>query len=145
MEDHKNDFVLILAGYGYEMDLFLRTNPGLPSRFPIVVNFEDYSEHELMQIADTMLRKREYKLSPDASNKLRTHLRTSVQSGRRNFSNARMVRNVIERAIRLQAVRLLDASRNSREDLMRIEPDDLVLGEELKNEELSRDWEDQRR
>jgi stage V sporulation protein K len=146
MEDHKNDFVLILAGYGYEMDLFLRTNPGLPSRFPIVVNFEDYSESELMQIADMMLRKREYKLSPEAASKLRTFLRNSASdSGRRNFSNARMVRNIIERAIRMQAVRLLEVSRPTRDELMRIEPDDLVLGEGLRHEELSRDWENQRR
>lgn len=146
MEDHKNDFILILAGYGLEMEQFLRTNPGLPSRFPIVVHFEDYSEHELMQIADTMLRQREYRLSHEANIKIRHFLRDSLQgAGRRNFSNARMVRNIIERAIRLHAVRLLDREHPSREDLMRIEPDDLVMGEELKNEELSRDWANQRR
>ncbi|PWK15684.1 AAA family ATPase [Tumebacillus permanentifrigoris] len=146
MEDHKNDFILILAGYGLEMEQFLRTNPGLPSRFPIIVHFEDYSEHELMQIADTMLRHREYRLSHEANVKLRHFLRDSLQAtGRRNFSNARMVRNIIERAIRLHAVRLLEKERPSREELMRIEPDDLVMGEELKSEELSRDWENQRR
>ncbi|MGZ4033161.1 MAG: stage V sporulation protein K [Tumebacillaceae bacterium] len=146
MEDHKNDFVLILAGYGYEMESFLKTNPGLPSRFPITVSFEDYTEHELMQIADLMLRQREYKLSPEASAKLRSYLRDSLnQAGRRNFSNARMVRNIIERAIRLQAVRLLEASHPTREELMRIESDDLVVGEGLKSEELSRDWANQRR
>ena len=132
MEDHKNDFVLILAGYGYEMEAFLRTNPGLPSRFPIIVNFEDYSEHELIQIADLMLKQREYKLSTEANIKLRQYLRESAAEGRRNFSNARMVRNIIERAIRLQAVRLLDNSRPTRDELMRIEPDDLVVGEVLK-------------
>jgi stage V sporulation protein K len=145
MEDHKNDFVLILAGYDYEMETFLRTNPGLPSRFPIVLNFEDYSEHELMQIADLMLRKREYKLSHEASSKLRSHLRTSATDGRRNFSNARMVRNVIERAVRLQAVRLLEAPSPTRDELMRIETEDLVLEEGHKREELSLDWSNQRR
>lgn len=145
MEDNKNDFVLILAGYGHEMEAFLRTNPGLPSRFPIVLEFEDYGDSELMQIADMMLRQREYKLSTEASHKLRHHLRQAAAEGRRNFSNARMVRNIIERAIRLQAVRLLNASRPTRDELMRIEPDDLVLGEGLKDEELSRDWANQRR
>ncbi|MCX7568791.1 stage V sporulation protein K [Tumebacillus sp. DT12] len=138
MEDHKNDFVLILAGYDTEMEQFLRTNPGLPSRFPIVLNFEDYTEQELMQIADTMLRKREYKLSPESSSKLRTYLRNSTQQqGKRNFSNARMVRNVIERAVRLQAVRLLEARNPTRDELMKIEPDDLVFEEGPRDEELS--------
>lgn len=145
MEDHKNDFILILAGYGHEMDQFLKTNPGLPSRFPITVNFEDYGEHELMQIAEMMLKQREYKLSHEAQVRLRSYLRNQAQEGKRNFSNARMVRNMIERGIRLQAVRLLDAPRPTREELMRIEPDDLVLGEGLKSEELSRHWANQRR
>jgi stage V sporulation protein K len=132
LEDHKNDLIVILAGYGYEMDAFLRTNPGLPSRFPIVVNFEDYTEHELMQIADLMLKQREYKLSTEANIKLRQFLRESAVEGRPNFSNARMVRNIVERAIRLQAVRLLDVTRPTRDELMRIEPDDVDVGEGLK-------------
>jgi stage V sporulation protein K len=129
MEDHKNDFILILAGYGYEMDLFLRTNPGLPSRFPITVTFEDYEENELMQIAKFMLRSREYRLSTEADVKLRQYLRACIQHRKVNFSNARMVRNIIERAIRQQAVRLLHVKSPTREELMMITADDLVLEE----------------
>lgn len=129
MEDHKNDFVLILAGYAYEMDLFLRTNPGLPSRFPITVSFDDYEEAELVQIAKQMLRKREYRLSQDAEQRLRSYLRTTLMQERRNFSNARLVRNLIERAIRLQAVRLLDVKEATKDDLMLILPEDLSFEE----------------
>nr|WP_226375411.1 stage V sporulation protein K [Effusibacillus dendaii] len=129
MEDHKNDFVLILAGYEYEMDLFLRTNPGLPSRFPITVTFDDYEEAELIQIARQMLRKREYRLSPDAEHKLRNYLRRFLSQSGGNFANARFVRNTIERAIRLQAVRLLDVKNPTREDLMLILAEDLLFEE----------------
>lgn len=129
MEDHKNDFVLILAGYGLEMNLFLHSNPGLPSRFPITVKFDDYDETELIQIAKQMLRGREYKLSKEAEQKLRYYLRSLLAQGRRNFSNARLVRNSIERSIRLQALRLLDVKQASRDDLMLILPEDLSFEE----------------
>lgn len=129
MEDHKNDFVLILAGYGYEMDQFLRTNPGLPSRFPIMVTFEDYDETELIQIAKQMLRTREYKLSKEAEQKFRSYLRSILTHERRNFANARLIRNCVERSIRLQAVRLLDLKQATRDDLMLILPEDLGLEE----------------
>lgn len=133
MEDHKNDFVLILAGYGYEMDLFLHTNPGLPSRFPITVTFNDYDEAELLQIAKQMLHKREYRLSQEAEQKLRTYLRAVLARERRNFSNARLVRNIIERSIRMQAVRLLDVKEATRDDLMLILAEDLSFNEEGEN------------
>ncbi|UOF89528.1 hypothetical protein LSG31_16770 [Fodinisporobacter ferrooxydans] len=129
MEDNKNDFILILAGYGYEMEQFLRINPGMPSRFPITLTFDDYCDTELMEISQLMLRERQYRLSREAEQKLRQHLKTTTQERSRNFSNARMVRNVIERAIRLHAVRLLDAPNPTREDLMTIQEQDLELGE----------------
>lgn len=129
MEDHKNDFVLILAGYGYEMEQFLRTNPGLPSRFPITVTFDDYDESELILIAKQMLRTREYRLSAEAEQRLRIYLRSTLIQDRRNFANARLVRNCIERAIRLQAVRLMDIKQATRDELMLILPEDLGFEE----------------
>ena len=50
MEDHKNEIILILAGYQREMEYFLRTNPGLRSRFPIQIHFPDYSSEELLEV-----------------------------------------------------------------------------------------------
>lgn len=129
MEDHKNDFVLILAGYGYEMDLFMRSNPGLPSRFPIAVSFDDYEETELIKIAKQMFRLREYRLSQEGEQKLRGYLRSVLANESQNFSNARFIRNIIERSIRLQAVRLLEHQNPTRESLMLILPEDLSFEE----------------
>ncbi len=125
LEDYKNDFVLILAGYSHEMEEFLNLNPGLPSRFPIQVNFPDYNLEELMMISEMMLEEREYQLSTFARQKLRKHLMTQMSHPHRMFSNARHVRNVIEKSIRFQAVRLLQKENPSKEDLLTLGVDDL--------------------
>lgn len=125
MEDHKNDFILILAGYKDEMEGFLLTNPGLRSRFPIHIDFPDYTVEELLQIAHHMLRERQYRLSAAARERLAQILRRRLSHRDPNAGNARMVRNIIERAIRRQAVRLVKKRRNSREELMVIEEADL--------------------
>src|SRR5699024_2173311 len=62
MEDHHNDFVLILAGYPYEMERFLTLNPGLKSRFPFILDFADYDVDQLMDIAKQMAGEQEYQL-----------------------------------------------------------------------------------
>jgi stage V sporulation protein K len=124
MEDYKNDFVLILAGYSDEMDRFLRLNPGLPSRFPIHLSFPDFTVEELMQIADQMAEERQYRLSVGAKEKLRRHLEKEQENADRPFGNARYVRNLIEQAIRHQAVRLLNMRKVNREDLMTIRSED---------------------
>lgn len=125
MEDHKNQFVLILAGYQREMENFLLANPGLRSRFPIHIDFPDYSGDELLQIAHMMLRQRQYRLTAAARSRLSTSLRKEAVTYDPNFGNARLVRNLIERAIRRQAVRLVRKKKISREELMVIEEVDL--------------------
>ncbi|WP_425430475.1 AAA family ATPase [Desmospora activa] len=127
MEDHKNEFVLILAGYPREMEGFIRSNPGLPSRFPIQLSFPDFSVGELMKIADRMVKERQYRFSGPARDKLRKHLDQVCRIPGESFGNARHVRNVVEQAIRLQAVRLLKSRYVSREDLMTLQSDDLVF------------------
>lgn len=74
MEDSGNNFVLILAGYSSEMERFLNLNPGLVSRFPVIIEFPDYNVDQLMEIADKMLVEKEYVLSIDAERKIRNHL-----------------------------------------------------------------------
>jgi len=71
MEDNKDDMILILAGYKDEMEYFLRTNPGLKSRFPIHLEFADYKIGELMQIAAKMVEERQYILTSGARAKIR--------------------------------------------------------------------------
>ena len=127
MENHKNDLILILAGYQHEMDNFIETNPGLRSRFPIQITFPDYTTAELMDIAAIMLECRQYLLTSEATAYLRILIKNRVQQ-HCNSGNARMVRNLIERVMRLQAVRLVNRQLPvvERADLMLITKEDLV-------------------
>jgi stage V sporulation protein K len=128
MEDHRDQFILVLAGYPEEMDQFLATNPGLPSRFPIQLDFEDYSVEQLLQITDLMTKEKDYVLLPQTSAKLKQHLTEEKSAFWRSFSNARYVRNLLEKSIRHQAVRLINTYANSapsKQELMSIRPEDL--------------------
>nr|WP_239584362.1 stage V sporulation protein K [Aquibacillus albus] len=128
MEDHQNEFILILAGYPNEMDHFLTLNPGLASRFPIVMEFEDYTVDQLLQIARQMAVEREYQLTKEAEWKLRDYLIKQKQGyNNHNFSNARFVRNVIEKSIRKHAVRLMKKNTFNTEELMLINKSDLTF------------------
>ncbi|WP_434750720.1 AAA family ATPase [Paenibacillus amylolyticus] len=128
MEDHKNQFILILAGYSEEIDFFLQTNPGLPSRFPIQVEFPDYTIDQLIQISEIMAKERDYILMPQTILKLKQNLLQEKNDSLHAFSNARYVRNAIERAIRHQAVRLLEQYEDGspgKLELMTIRTEDL--------------------
>jgi stage V sporulation protein K len=127
-EDHKNELIVILAGYKKEMDLFMLSNPGLKSRFPIQITFPDYKKEELMRIADQMAEDREYALSNQAKSYLHYFL-MKFNASTLNFSNARLVRNLIERAIRKQASRLVRAAQPSKAQLMTLEEVDFTVSE----------------
>ncbi|PLR94809.1 stage V sporulation protein K [Bacillus sp. T33-2] len=131
MEDKQHEFILILAGYSREMDYFLTLNPGLHSRFPLVIEFPDYTIDQLMEIAHRMLIEREYNLSHEAERKLREHLawvKSALSPA--SFSNGRYIRNVIEKSIRSQAMRLLMLHQFDRHDLMTIRSNDLIFEED---------------
>ena len=125
MEDYANDFILILAGYPNEMDYFLMMNPGLKSRFPFHIPFPDYDLDQLTEIAIKIAQEREYELNERAIWKLRSHLREQTFRQNEHFANARYVRNVIESAIRMQAIRLLHKDHCSLQELMEIKAEDL--------------------
>lgn len=108
MEDHRHNLVLILAGYRDEMEDFLQKNPGLRSRFPIHIDFPDYSADELVNIAEGMAADRDYRLSEEARRRLKEILSSPSGRGHGALGNARFVRNLIERAVRRQAVRLVE-------------------------------------
>lgn len=130
MEDNQHELILILAGYPKEMDYFLSMNPGLPSRFPIVMNFPDYTNDELIEIAKKMAKERDYILTQEAETKLKNHLLRYRAIKRHSFSNARYVRNIIEKSIRKQAVRLLKQDRFDRHDLMTLLAQDMQVEED---------------
>ena len=124
MEDHRDNLILILAGYRAEMERFIQTNPGLRSRFPIHISFPDYTTDELVAIGELMLNKREYEFLPEARLAFKRMIQNMTflhpYSG-----NARMVRNIIEKTIRKQAVRLYNEKNLSRDDLIYIRETDL--------------------
>ncbi|WP_338469773.1 stage V sporulation protein K [Niallia sp. XMNu-256] len=131
MEDKQHEFILILAGYSREMDHFLTLNPGLESRFPLVIDFPDYTINQLMDIAEIMLKEKEYTLSHEAEKKLRDHLHwVKTALNPTSFSNGRYMRNVIEKSIRTQAMRLLVQNNYDRHELMTIRSNDLTFTQE---------------
>ncbi len=125
MEDKQHDFVLILAGYSREMEHFLSLNPGLRSRFPVVLDFPDYSVEQLVEISRKILAEKEYQFSKDAEWEFKIHLRELLLQSPRAFSNGRYVRNVIEKSIRTQAMRLLMNETYERNELLTIIRQDL--------------------
>ncbi|MEH7384509.1 stage V sporulation protein K [Bacillus sp. JJ1521] len=130
MEDKQHEFVLILAGYSKEMEHFLSLNPGLHSRFPLVIDFPDYSVDQLMEISAKMMVEREYVFSPEAERKFREHLlAVKIDAYPGKFSNGRYVRNVIEKSIRTQAMRLLIDDAYSKQELQTIRTQDLIFKE----------------
>ena len=127
MEDHRDDLVVIVAGYTDLMERFLDSNPGLRSRFGTRIVFDDYTADELFAILQMNLKKQEYVLSPAAAEKARDLIAARVADKPANFANARDVRNFQEHAIANHAVRVagLAEAAESKELLSTIEPDDL--------------------
>lgn len=128
MEDHHNDFILILAGYPSEMEEFLNLNPGLHSRFPFILEFEDYDLNQLLDIAKQKFAKLEYQLTPEAERKLRQEIDRKRHS--RNFSNGRYIRNLVEKSIRQHAMRLVTRELYKPDDLIQITDRDLCFAED---------------
>ena len=125
MEDQRNNLVVILAGYCSEMDAFINSNPGLRSRFPLQIDFSDYDGDELFQIALQMYTERDYELSSKCRWKLKTKLNEFVKRHHPHSGNARYVRNMVEKSIRLQALRIVDNNNLTRRNLMTLEEVDL--------------------
>lgn len=129
MEDYRENLIIILAGYRREMEVFLQTNPGLNSRFPIQLDFEDYSLAELLKIADSMLEEREYILDKTARASLSLVLTEKRMKEGGEGGNARTVRNIVEQTIRNQAVRLYQEQDYSKRSLLHIREEDLEGGD----------------
>ncbi len=135
MEDYKDNLIIILAGYRDEMNDFLKTNPGLKSRFAIHLDFPDYSIDQLVDIAKLMFKKREYILTKVSKHYIYNVLSSLHSKEGINKGNARTVRNLVERAIRNHARRIVDKNAISRQELMTIKNEDLARG--FKSDRLS--------
>lgn len=125
MEDYRDNLIVVLAGYSVEMNQFLRSNPGLRSRFPIHITFDDYSCDELFQIALQLFQERDYELTGRSRWRLQQVLMEFSRSKHPYSGNARFVRNLVEKSIRLQALRLIDRGNLLRKELVTIQENDL--------------------
>jgi probable Rubsico expression protein CbbX len=128
MENERDKIVVILAGYKDRMDRFFMSNPGMSSRIAHHLDFAEYEVDELLAIGRLMLSRSSYYLSAGAETAFRDYLRLRMTQPR--FANARSVRNELEGARLRHAHRLAaDPGRHlSKDDLMRLEPSDILLG-----------------
>ena len=124
MEDHRDDIVVIVAGYTELMEDFLSSNPGLRSRFNKFVEFADYTADEMAEIFSFQCSKGCYNPEDDAMDALREYFSAAAEDGG-EFGNARGVRNTFEKILSAQANRLADAESVSREELMCIKRSDV--------------------
>ncbi|MGB3388045.1 MAG: CbbX protein [Pseudaminobacter sp.] len=109
MENQRDDLVVILAGYTQRMDRFFESNPGFRSRIAHHIDFPDYADEELLQIATKMLEHQNYKLDKAAVAALTDYI--AKRRAQPHFANARSIRNALDRARLRQANRLFETSK----------------------------------
>lgn len=117
MEDHRDDLIVIVAGYTEEMQEFIRANPGLQSRFTRYIHFDDYSGPELMKIFLRLCDQHELKLQADALNNSAQAIKALWNERGEHFGNAREVRTFFEKVMQLHANRLSLVTNPTREQL----------------------------
>jgi len=123
MENNREDLVVILAGYQDRMDVFFEANPGMGSRIAHHVDFPDYTQEELQDIGDLMIKAEGYAFTPDAREVFKKYLER--RRTRARFANARSVRNAIERARLRHANRLMETEGEvTKDDLTTLTPED---------------------
>lgn len=127
MEDHRDDLVVIVAGYPEPMREFVSSNPGLASRFNRYIEFPDYNAEELRAIFDKMCGESRYTLTPDASLLADELFRKMADEAGDNFGNGRDVRNLFENAVAQHANRVAIMTDPSEEILCTLEEKDLQL------------------
>lgn len=121
MEDNRDKFTVILAGYTKEMQNLLKLNPGLKSRINLDIEFEDYKDYELLEIAKSMAESDYYKFNEEGEKAFLEKIK--IEQVDENFANARVARNILESAIREKAFRIGD-SEVSKEELITLTPED---------------------
>jgi len=108
MENNRDDLVVILAGYQNRMETFFQSNPGMSSRIAHHIDFPDYKNNELLEIAKIMINQMNYKFDPDALKSMKKYIELRIAEP--NFANGRSIRNALDRMRLRQANRLFKSS-----------------------------------
>ncbi len=135
MENNRDDLVVILAGYKDRMDTFFKSNPGMSSRIAHHIDFPDYSDSELLQIADKMVAQMHYTLKPAARDAMARYI--ELRKAQPHFANARSIRNALDRARLRQANRVFELAARpghlaTREELSNITAEDVLASRVFK-------------
>ncbi|MBF2053405.1 MAG: AAA family ATPase [Candidatus Sericytochromatia bacterium] len=128
MEDHRENLVVIVAGYADEMKHFIQTNPGLRSRFKRFIHFPDYQGQELALILKHLFSQHHFVLSPEAETFAQKACERLYQRRGEHFGNGRTMRNIFEQTLSFQAGRLVALEAPDREALSQIDVRDLIAG-----------------
>jgi len=131
MEDHRDDLIVIVAGYTDPMERFITSNPGLESRFNRYFFFPDYNSEELYDIFDMMCKKSEYILTGDAKDFAREYFSMIYETRDENFGNARHVRNFFENIVTVHSDRVSTLDDHTRDDLTMVIREDLTKAAEI--------------
>lgn len=126
MEDHRDNLVVIVAGYTDEMNRFLKANTGLYSRFNKFITFHDYSEEELLKIMDSMSQEVGFCMTDHARQKVADLLAAMTPQQKKDFGNARGIRNLFERIVSNQANRIIRYTSQSIKDITLITEEDVI-------------------
>ena len=125
MEDHRDDLVVIVAGYPDLMERFVNSNPGLKSRFNKYIYFEDYTPEELLEIFDSMCKKSGLIATKNARDLVLKHFEEEYANRDKTFANGREVRNFFEKTVVNQANRLAQESYIDDEDVATLTAEDI--------------------
>lgn len=106
MEDHRGQFMVIVAGYPDEMRKFLESNPGLMSRFDRTLKFTDYNAQQLFEIAEDMFQFNDLYMDDEAAKRVREYIESILAHKHKYFGNARTIRKIVEEVVRRQNLRL---------------------------------------
>ena len=131
MEDHREDLIVILAGYTKEMEEFLKANSGLRSRFPNIIEFPDYTAEELLAITKLTAKIKGYTIDETCETPLLQYYEKRQATDARTAGNGRLVRNLVEDAILNQSRRLTggDVTRLTEAELAALLSEDFDLSE----------------
>ena len=135
MEDHRDDLIVIVAGYTGPMEKFIHANPGLESRFNKYFFFEDYDAGQLLEIFRSQCSRNGYSLSAEAEAWAKDRFTFLYATRDENFGNAREVRNLFEKAVARQADRVALLESPTKEQLMELTKEDLEEKGEPEKEE----------